>query len=73
MPTDDRSERFTMRVAPEEKQMITALADRDGQSASDYLRLLVRRTYEASFGEKPRKKASSGTHPIASRKGVRHG
>jgi hypothetical protein len=62
-----------MRVAPEEKQMITALADRDGQSASDYLRLLVRRTYETTFVEKPRKKAHSGTHPIAPRKGVRHG
>jgi len=78
-PPDDRTERFTMRVRPEEKQMISALAERDGQSSSDYLRLLVRRTYEAAFGaEKPRKKGSkgdapSGTHAIAPRKGVRHG
>jgi hypothetical protein len=65
MAPDDRSERFTMRVRPEEKQMIAALAERDGQSASDYLRLLVRRTYEASFGgEKSKKKPASGTHEV---------
>jgi hypothetical protein len=78
MPPDDRTERFTMRVRPEEKQMIATLAERDGLSASDYLRLLVRRTYEASFGqEKARKKskgdAPSGVHAVAGKKNVRHG
>jgi hypothetical protein len=79
MAPDDRTERFTMRVRAEEKQMISALADRDGLSASDYLRLLVRRTYAAAFGvDRPRRRsgkseAPSGTHEIVSKKGARHG
>jgi hypothetical protein len=80
MPPDDRSDRFTMRVTPEEKQMITALAERDGLSASDYLRLLVRRTHEAAFGaERTRRKsgkaneAPSGTHAVGPKRSVRHG
>jgi hypothetical protein len=78
MPPDDRTERFTMRVRLEEKRMISALADRDGLSASDYLRLLVRRTYAASFGsEKAKRRAAkgeapSGTHAIVAKKSVRH-
>jgi len=79
MPPEDRSDRFTMRVTPEEKQMITSLAERDGLSASDYLRLLVRRTHEATFGENSRKKAAkageapSGTHAVAAKRAVRNG
>jgi hypothetical protein len=36
--------------------MVQALADADGVSASDYVRLFIRRTYAEKFGDKKPKR-----------------
>lgn len=46
---------FRFRIEAKERQMIMALAEKDGLSASDVLRLLVRRAYAKSFGDTLRK------------------
>lgn len=46
-----REDVFRFRIGPNERLMIEALAKRDGLSASDVLRLLVRRAYSEAFGK----------------------
>jgi uncharacterized protein (DUF1778 family) len=53
----ERSSRIGLRIAPEEVEMLQALADADGLSASDIVRTLIRRAYSERFGDrKPPKK-----------------
>lgn len=43
---------MTLRIAEEERVMLAALAEKDGISASDVLRLFIRREYAVAFGSK---------------------
>lgn len=52
MPTM-RTETFNMRITPDEARMLKELAEADGLSASDVVRLQVRRYYAERFGAKP--------------------
>jgi len=48
----ERNRYVTIRTSDEEAAMLYALAERDGVSQSDYLRLFIRRTYAEVFGDK---------------------
>lgn len=52
-----REDVFRFRVESSERRMIEALAAKDGVSASDVLRLLVRRAYAKAFGALPTQRA----------------
>jgi predicted DNA-binding protein len=53
----ERDRRLSIRIGDEEWQMLYALAEREGISASDYIRLFIRRTYAEAFGSaKPKKR-----------------
>jgi predicted DNA-binding protein len=53
----ERDRRLSIRIANEEWDMLHALAEREGISASDYIRLFIRRTYAETIGPaKPAKK-----------------
>jgi hypothetical protein len=54
-----RDRQFRIRLDETELAMLHALAERDGISASDFVRQFVRRSYAATFGEKPPKKPKS--------------
>lgn len=41
----DRPNQLKIRVSDQEHDMVSALAERDGQTIADYLRLLIRREY----------------------------
>lgn len=51
-----RDAKFQLRVTADEKRMLEALAEREGLTASDKVRQLIRKDYAASFGEAPPKK-----------------
>lgn len=56
----ERDIRLSVKIAAEERAMLQALADRDGISVSDYVRLFIRREYAemrpaAKPGGKPRR------------------
>lgn len=51
-----RNERFEVRFTESERAMLEALAERDGLSAGDIVRQLVRRAYAEVFGDKPPKR-----------------
>lgn len=51
----NRDYKLNVRMALEEGDMLRKLAERDGISQSDWIRLTVRRAYIAAFGEKPPK------------------
>lgn len=57
-----RGETVTVRMSKDERAMLAQLADEDGLSASDVLRLLVRRAHTARFGDgkSAKKKAAKG-------------
>ena len=46
----DRPRALTVRMAENEVAMLKELADRDGVSVSDYIRLFVRRSHTEAFG-----------------------
>jgi uncharacterized protein (DUF1778 family) len=53
----DREKRINVRVSAEETAMLAALAEREGLSQSDVLRLFIRRAYAEAFGtKKPKQK-----------------
>ncbi len=52
MQTKQRTARLGLRVAPDEVAMVEALASADGISASDVVRILVRRAYAERFGDR---------------------
>ena len=45
-----RDQKFQLRLAEDERRMLEAIAERDGLSAADIVRQLVRREYAAGFG-----------------------
>jgi hypothetical protein len=51
-----RDKRVQMLFSREEWSMLQALADRDGVTASDWVRLRVREGYQRAFGDAPPKK-----------------
>jgi hypothetical protein len=54
-----RDEKFQFRMTGDERRMLEALAEREGLSASDKLRQLIRKDYATTFGEaqkKPKRK-----------------
>jgi hypothetical protein len=52
----DRDKRLTIRIAEEELAMLSALAEAEGVTQSDYLRLFIRRSYAEKFPpKKPRR------------------
>lgn len=51
MTDTERGHRFNVRMSEEELKKLHALAEHEGISASDYLRLYVRRSYAEVFGE----------------------
>lgn len=51
IPMVDRDSKLTIRISEAELDMLRALAERDGVSASDVLRLFIRRAYLDAFGE----------------------
>lgn len=52
----ERTETLTIRIAQEEKDMLRAVAERDGLSLSDWLRLTIRRAHADAFGaSKPKR------------------
>ncbi len=48
----DRTSKLTIRISEEELEMLRALADANGVTASDFLRLYVRKEYAEKFGDK---------------------
>ena len=53
----ERDRRLSIRIANEEWEMLHALAEREGISASDYIRLFIRRTHAQTIETaKPAKK-----------------
>jgi hypothetical protein len=50
-----REKRLNILVTEAEQQMLQALADRDGITASDYVRMFIRRAHAEAFGEQPTK------------------
>lgn len=55
MRTEERTRSFRVQVSDAELAMIHALAGAAGVSASDYVRLSIRKDYAESFGDKPPK------------------
>jgi hypothetical protein len=55
--SEQRDAIFQMRISPAERDMLQDLADRDGVSASDVVRLFIRREHAKAFGERPAKRA----------------
>jgi uncharacterized protein (DUF1778 family) len=51
----DRTRRLSMKISDEEHRMLEALAEKQGQSASDFVRQFIRRQYAAEFPEPPKK------------------
>lgn len=45
-----------MNLSEEERQMLEDLSEADGVTASDFLRLLIRRQHQERFGAKAKKK-----------------
>ena len=52
MAPENRTEPVGLRMSPEELTMLRALAELDGISQSDVLRMLLRREWMARFGMK---------------------
>lgn len=48
----DRDRALTVRMSDEEIAKLHALAERDGVSQSDFVRLFIRRAYAEAFGDK---------------------
>ncbi len=48
----DRDKKLTIRVSEEEIAMLESLAEADGVTVSDYVRLFVRRVHAERFSDK---------------------
>jgi hypothetical protein len=57
----ERDKQFRMNLSEEERAMLEDLSEADGITASDYLRLLIRRQHSERFGAKPKKKRQTPT------------
>jgi predicted DNA binding CopG/RHH family protein len=51
----DREKRINVRVSDVELEMLSVLAEADGVSQSDFLRLHIRKVYAERFSTKPAK------------------
>lgn len=51
----ERNRRLSMKISDEEWTMLQALAERDGVSASDFVRTFIRRAYAEAFENKPKR------------------
>ena len=49
---ETRTEQFILRIAPSERAMLDRLAEADGLSAADVVRVLVKRAHDERFGAK---------------------
>ena len=56
MASTERDKSFRVRVSKEELRMIQELADADGVTASDHVRLYIRRAHAERFGAKKPKR-----------------
>ncbi|HEX3345100.1 MAG TPA: hypothetical protein VHS09_11040 [Polyangiaceae bacterium] len=56
MAAAEREDVITVRMSKDERKMVTILAEVDGISISDVVRMLVRRAHGERFGEKGRGK-----------------
>lgn len=58
----ERSKQLTIRIAVEELAMLKLMADREGISVSDWIRMRARREYFELYGDKkpPRPKKYAG-------------
>lgn len=54
----DREKRINVRVSEQEAEMLADLAEAEGVSQSDYLRLHIRRAHAERFTPKPAKAKS---------------
>ena len=52
MSTTERDKSLRVRVSDAELRMVQELGDAEGITASDYVRLFIRRAYAEKFGEK---------------------
>ena len=52
----DREKRLNIRIADDEAMMLHELAEAEGVSQSDYIRLFIRRAHAERFGEKKKTK-----------------
>jgi hypothetical protein len=59
MTQHPRNAIFQMRIAAAERDMLQDLADRDGISASDVVRIFIRREHAKAFGDRPAKRAAA--------------
>jgi len=50
----ERDKVLTVRLTAEERDMLRAISERSGLSASDWVRLTIRATYESASKETPR-------------------
>ena len=57
-PMVDRALNLVIRVSEDERAMLAALAEREGISSSDFVRLYIRRAYREAFGA-PRSSAEA--------------
>jgi hypothetical protein len=48
-----------MRIAAGEREMLRDLAEKEGLSSSDIVRLLIRREHAKAFGDRPAKRATA--------------
>jgi hypothetical protein len=60
----DRPNQLKIRVSDQEHDMVSALAERDGQTIADYLRLLIRREHaEIALAHLPKVAPPHGSPP----------
>ena len=57
----ERSKQLTIRIAIEEIAMLKALADQEGISVSDWIRMRARKEYFALYGDKKPPKGKKST------------
>jgi hypothetical protein len=55
MPPTERDRSLRVRVSDDELRMVQELADADGVTASDHVRLYIRRAHAERFGDKKAK------------------
>jgi hypothetical protein len=58
MAPDARAEMLRVRMSPREREMLMELAEAEQLTASEYIRLLIRRAHEARPQAPPKKKRS---------------
>jgi uncharacterized protein (DUF1778 family) len=52
MVSEERTDRIALRASPTEVAMLRQLAEEEGISSSDYVRMFIRKTYAEKHGTK---------------------